>query len=205
MHFSSGLFGSLFTGSGKWTVNLTAKTFEFARAGERKKVIPYESIHSLESMQGLVWSEVAVDSGRGAIRFDGIGNGDAQQLIGHLEAKVSDALLKLIKPHRRSIANLSRSFKMLRARPRYLANRDISTWVDRQEAKNGTPARAILNAARNPLFPAHRLEGNLQTQIEMLMDVLQGQSSVIDKRNEAFIQEEMISHRDFFDSLSICG
>jgi DNA helicase IV len=201
MHFSSGLFGSLLTGSGKWTVNLTAKAFEFARAGERKKVIPYESIHSLDFTQGVVWSEVAIDSARGAIRFDGIGNRDAQRLIGHLEARVSDALLKLIEPHRQSVANLSRSFKMLLARPRFLANRDISTWVNKQEAKNGAPARAILNAARNPLFPAHRLEGNLQAQIEMLMDILRRQSSVIDERNEAFVADEMRAHRAFFDSV----
>lgn len=201
MHFSSGLFGSLLTGSGKWTVNLTARAFEFTRAGERKKVVPYESIHSLESVQGLVWSEVAVDSVRGTIRFDGIGNGDARILIGQLEAKVSDALLKSIEPHRLSIANLSRSFKMLLSRPRYLANQDISIWVEKQEAKSGAPARAILNALRNPFFPVHRLEGNLQAQIEMLMDVLQGKSSVIDERNEAFVQDEMNSHRAFFDGV----
>lgn len=202
MHFSSGFFGSLLTGSEKWTVNLTAKAFEFVRLGVRKKtIIPYETIHSLESIQGVMWSEVMIDSVRGVIRFDGIGNGDAQRLIGQLKTRVSGALLKSIEPHRRPIANLLRSFKLLLERPRYLANRDISTWVEKQEAKVGVPARAILNAVRNPLFPAHLLEGNLKAQIEMLMDVLQGQSSVIDKRNEVFINAELVSHQVFFDGV----
>lgn len=201
MYFFSGFFGSLLTGSGKWSVNLTAKAFEFVRLGERKKIIPYESIHSLKSMQGVMWSEVVIDSVRGSIRFDGIGNGDAQRLIGQLELRVSGALLKSIEPHRRPIANLSRSFKKILERPRYLANRDVSTWVEKQEARIGAPARAVLNAVRNPLFPAHLLEGNLKAQIEMLVDVLQGHSSVIDKRNEVFINAEMDSHQVFFDGV----
>ena len=44
MFFSSGFFGSLLTGSGKWNASLAAKAFEFFPAGGKKKAIPYESI-----------------------------------------------------------------------------------------------------------------------------------------------------------------
>lgn len=201
MIFSSGFFGSLLTGSGKWSAILTATAFDFTKAGQRRVSIAYDSINSLECSPGVMWSEISIGSKSGLIRFDGIGNADAQALKRELGVKVADALLASIEPHRKPIANLSHSFKMLLTKPHYLANRDIVTWVEKQESKIGDPARAILNAARNPLFPSHRIEGNLKAQIEMLMDVLQGRSLVIEQRNEAFVLDEIKAHQVFFDSV----
>ena len=78
MFFSSGFFGSLLTGSGKWNANLAAKAFEFVPAGGKKKTIPYESIHGVRSTPGVMWSEVTIESSKGSVKFDGIGNGSVR-------------------------------------------------------------------------------------------------------------------------------
>ncbi|CAG0931689.1 DNA helicase IV [Rhodocyclaceae bacterium] len=148
-----------------------------------------------------MWSEVTIESSKGSVKFDGIGNSQAALLTGLLKSRVADDLLAAIEPHRKSIANLSRSFKMLLGKERYLSNFDITVWASRQESKIGEPARAVLAAVRNPLFPSSRLEGNLQAQIELLMDVLQGKSSIVAERNEKFVDAEMAAHKIFFDSV----
>lgn len=201
MFFSSGFFGSLLTGSGKWNATLAAKAFEFFPAGGMKKTIPYGSIYSVRSNPGVMWSEVTIESSKGSVNFDGIGNSQAALLTGLLRNHVADDLLSAVNPHRKSISNLSRSFKMLLGKERYLSNFDITTWAGKQETKIGEPARAVLAAVRNPLFPSSRLEGNLQNQIELLMDVLQGKSSIVAERNEKFIDAEMDTHKVFFDSV----
>lgn len=201
MIFSSGFFGSLLTGSGKWSAILAATAFDFTKAGQGRVSIPFDSINALACSPGVVWSEISIGSKSGSIRFDGIRNADAQTLTRQLGIKVADALLASIEPHCDRIADLYRLFKLLLAKPHYLANRAIVTWVEEQESKFGNPAKAILDIARNPLFPSHRIEGNLKAQIEMLRDVFHGRSAILQQRNDAFVLDEIKAHQVFFDSV----
>ena len=201
MKFSSGFFGALFTGAGKWEATLTANTFEFRQQGQKRVRFSYASIHSLKSTHGVIWSEIIIESPQRSLRFGGIGNTEGQMLVEVLESRVAETLLEAIEPHKKAISNLTRSVKALLNRPHYLAHSDIAAWIMRQEAKIGEPARAIMQAARNPLFPEHRLQGNLKTQIEMLMSLLRGRSKEIEQRNDAFVLEEMRTHKVFFDTV----
>lgn len=148
MYFSSGFFGSLLTGSGKWSASLSAKGFEFSKGGERKQAIPYESICGLRSVPGVMWSEIAIESSKGSVRFDGIGNTDANLLMFHLQSKVADSLLKMIEPHRQPIANLSRSFKMLLGREQATPQQRSSWNLVREPLAN--PISGIMWPATSP-------------------------------------------------------
>lgn len=199
--FSSGFFGSLLTGSGRWTVTLAATTLDFVKPGQPRISLRYDSIHEHRRKPGVVWSGLTIASSQGEMRLDGIGNREAHELEWALGAKVAEALLAAIEPHRTAIASLSASFKTFLTRSHYLASRDISGWLDTQEPRRGEPARAIINVMRNPLFPAHRVDGNLRNQAEMLIEVLQGRSSLIEQHNEAFVLDEMETHKAFFDAV----
>lgn len=200
-YFSSGFFGALLTKSNKWTAIISTKTFNLMEEGKKKVSIPYESINAIVCKPGVVWAEIEINSQLGVRRLDGIGNSEARTLVNKLGLEVEDALLKSIDPCRKSIANFSRSLRMLFARNIYVANRDIIDWVKKQESKSSDIACAVFNSVRNPLFPSHRIEGNLKIQIELLMDVLQGDSKSLSQRNENFVQAELQTHKEFFDSV----
>lgn len=201
MRFSSGFFGALLTGSGEWDAALTADAFEFGQQGHEHVRVFYDSIYALKCTPGVVWSEIIIESSQRSLRFDGIGNAEGVALVAALKSRVAEALLEAVEPHKKAITNLALSFKTLFNRPHYLAHSDITDWVTRQEEKIGEPARAVMQAARNPLFPEHRLQGNLKAQVEMLMSILQGRSKEIEQRNNAFVLDEMRTYKVFFDTV----
>jgi len=201
MQFSPGFFGSIITGSGSWGINLDKQELFFRVGSKRAVRIDYPSITSVTVKPGMVWANVKIWSSGQFVEFDGITNDAANVLKNNLVGRVTDSLLQLLNKNRQSVSMLADSLDEFLCLPKYLAHRDITQWFARHESGLNQSVKATLSRLRHPYAPTNFLAPEVRAGMEKLLDVFSDNSDLFKKRNNAFVESEILNNRTFFDSI----
>lgn len=199
MRFSSGFFGSLLTGSGNWEINLDHQELRIQKGGKRTISISYTSISLVNITPGLVWANVRIQSSNQLFEIDGITNDDASLLKSALTKQVSESLLQILKENSQAVRMLVDALEALLILPKYLAHRDVTQWFARHESSRNESVKAALSVLRNPYAPTNMLAPDLRAGMAKLLDIFFGNSDLIKKRNNGFVESEILAHNTFFD------
>jgi len=199
MHFSPGFFGSILTSSGKWGINLDQEGLVIQRRDIGASIIDYESVKLVSVTQGVIWATVTIQHSEGLLALRGISNRHANLLKTTLIEQVSNSLLQILKGYEHSILSLDSVLEEFLNLPYYLAHRDISKWLVRQESNHSESAKAALSILHHSYTP--KLSPEMQMIVSKLLDVFSGNSILIKRRNDKFVASEMVAHEGFFDSV----
>jgi len=115
--------------------------------------------------------------------------------------RVSNSLFYAVTHHQDEIVRLRELLKEYLESPWYVSDQEIKDWVRTFGEKAGSSGDAILKALANPLFPKERLDVDIKEKIESLMDLVNGDYSLIKKRNEEFVEREIKVYESFFDTV----
>lgn len=201
MRFSSSFFGSLLTGSGSWEINLDHQELRIQKVGKREISISYPSVSLVNITPGLVWANVRIQSSNQLFETDGITNDDASLLKSALTKQVSESLLQILKENSQAVRMLVDALEALLILPKYLAHRDVTQWFAGHESSRNESVnvKAALSVLSNPYAPTNMLAPDLRTGMAKLLDIFSGNSDLIKKRNNGFVESEILAHNTFFD------
>ncbi len=162
---------------------------------------PLKSITRIQCSTGLAWADIEICCHAESLRLAGISNNSARRLAQTLQERVAETLLSLLEPHRASLSNLWHAYTELLKAPHYLAHSDLEEWRRINQALHRTSLPAITDLVEHPLLPCHPFPDDLVDQARTVMAAMSGKSKVLEKRNEHYLQQEMIRYQDFFDSV----
>jgi DNA helicase-4 len=200
MHFSASYFGSILTGSGRWEINLDTQELHFRSGGKSAISIDYPSVSSVNVTPGVIWANVKIRSSEQLVELDGITNNDANLLKSTLTNCVTDSLLQLLNKNRHAIRRLVDALEEFLCLPKYLAHRDITQWFARHESSHDQSVKAALSVLHHPYAPK-TLDHELDSGMAKLVGILSGNSDLIKKRNNDFVESEMLALKTLFDSI----
>lgn len=200
MQFSSGFFGGLLTGSGKWAIHLGKPGISLNKGHETTKV-DYLSIYSVQVAPGVIWSNIRLQSLDGSFSFDGISNDQAQLLKVMLEKRVSEVLSQILQSNRHAVSSMVEAIDEFLQLPQFLAHRDLTQWIARQEAGSSEAIKSTLSALRHPYAFKDALPYELREGATKLLGILSGESEAVSQRNLTFVEGEMVAHKAFFDAV----
>lgn len=200
MRFSPGFFGGLLTGAGEWEINLGKLGITLTKGGHSTKV-DYTSISCVQVTPGIVWSVIHLQSSESDFIVDGITNDDAKLLKATLEKRVAEVLSQILKSNRHAVRIMVEAMNDLLNMPQFLAHRDITRWIERQEAGSSEAIKSSLSALRHPYAPKDALPLDLREGATKLLGVLSGESEALRLRNQKFVEGEMLAHKHFFDAV----
>ncbi|MDO8990060.1 MAG: UvrD-helicase domain-containing protein [Sideroxyarcus sp.] len=201
MQFSTGFFGSLLTGSGRWKVNLDHQELSIQHGGSLTRRIFYPSVTSVTLTRGAIWSKVRIRSSDLEIELGGITNSHARLFKGNLIERVSDSLLDILNRNAPAVRTLAESLDVFLNLPKYLAHRDVTQWFARHESSHDESVKTTLGVLHHPFAPMNKLSPELRTGMTQLLDVFSDNADLLKKRNSEFVEREMIAQRALFDSV----
>jgi DNA helicase-4 len=201
MRFSPGFFGSLLTGSGDWEINLDNQDIRIRAGGTPATKIDYPSVNAVSVTPGVVWSKIHIQSGAYSFNLDGIANEDARLLKNHLEKRVAERLSQILNKNHSAVRTLVSAIEEFLKLPQYLAHRDITQWINRQESKHSNSVKETLSTLRHPYALKDAISSELLDGATKLLSVLSGNSDVLKQRNDDFVESEMLAHKAFLDSV----
>jgi len=196
--YSPGRLASLFFRSAACRVRITATALEYG-SGDSSACIGFDSIERVRCTSGVVWAIVEICAAGKTISLGGFTNHRARKLSGLLRERVSRALLCLLAPHRDSLCQLWHSYRALLDAPHYLAQSDLERWRKSNEPILGQHTPVIARTLR--FFSDHHMVEDFIERARTLMTALDGDSTVLEQRNEEFITGEMAAYQELFDSV----
>lgn len=201
MHFSPSFFGSLITRSGGWNVVLEKQFVLIHIDGNDSEKVVYTSIVFINVTPGITWANVQIQCRDSTYHLDGIANIDAERLKTLLLKQIFNALSLALKGNESAVQTLVDSMRQLLSEPRYLSNRDITDWISRFESSDTKSIKESLLVLRHPYAPKDAFSSEFQTGVKNLLDILNGNVAILNQRNHNFVENEMLAHTDFFDSV----
>lgn len=201
MRFSPSFFGTLFTGSGSWEVNLDYQDLTIQREDSLTSRIYYTSITSVTVTRGVIWSRVGIRSSDLVIELGGITNSQASLFRGKLIEQVTNSLLEILNKNAPAVRTLAESLHVFLNLPKYLAHRDVTQWFAHHESSHDESVKTALAVLHHPFAPTNGLSLELRTGMAKLLDVFSDNSGLLKKRNSEFVEREVIAHRALFDSV----
>lgn len=201
MIFSSGFFGALLTGSNSWEILLDKQTASVTIGEKRAVKLECTSITSVQVLSGALWAKIQITSGKKIFNLDGIVNEEANQLKLALVNQISINLDEILKENRRAVISLIDSTNELLTLPKYLARSDLEVWIKQQEVRRSESIKKTLFVLRHPYLSKSRLHEKLRESAAVLFDIASGNFQVIQQRNNKFVENELLAHKTFFDSV----
>ena len=200
MAFSSGLLGTLLSGSSAWSARITSTAFE-CRKGNQDTRFPFDTLTQVQCSTGLVYAVLTVSAGTTSVELRGMGNRKTRRLAAMLKQSVADSLLARLEPHRAQLKVLWKSYTAFRDAPRYLARADLEKWREIHRTRYDTVAQILGGLLRQPFLARHLASGGLLKRASILTAAMDGDTAHLEGRNEDFVRQEVEECRAFFDSI----
>jgi DNA helicase-4 len=201
MRFLPSYLGALFTGSGKWTVELKRQDICIITSEHIATNIEYPSIIGVTLTSGFIWDTVKINCKTQSFVLKGIAGYNAKILQSSLTKLITESLSNSLKIHHLSVSQLIDSMQRFLNIQRYLSHRDIKQWIGIQGSDKNESIKKTLTFLRHPYAPKSELSSELQQGINDLLDVLSDNSKLLKERNQKFVDEEMRIYKDFFDNV----
>lgn len=201
MRFSSSFLGSILTGSGYWEIILSKQDLLVRAKGMHATKIDYSSIIAVNVSSGIIWAQVHIQCRTHSFSLDGIINYDAAVLKRILPKLITESLSLTLKENHLAVRALVNGMEKLLSSVRYLSNRDITHWIGRHESSDSESIKKTLSVLRHPYAPKDEFSSEFQAGITNLLDILTGNEAILNQRNQNFVENEMRTHNDFFDSV----
>ena len=171
------------------------------RLPDRNVEFPFETIIRIRCRSGWVWARVEISSTRESVNLSGLTNGRARQLAKILRQHVVDALLLMFEPHGEELSLLWQSYENFLKTPRFLSHSDLGIWRRSQSPTSRQWAQEVGGLLDHAFFEHHDASDSQIEKARILLAALQGDSGTLETRNEEFVQQEVIAHKDFFDAV----
>jgi len=198
---SPGVFGAHFGGSGKWELCIRGDHLVIRRQGKAETRIPLTSIQVAKVEPGSIWSSIVVEPGISPTSCSGTTKGEGRRFVARLKDCIAGALARQLIRLEVALVDASKMATDLVAAKRYVSGYDVREFQRQLTDSDSQPYRAVVEALRSPLFQSRLLPPVLQTVVADLRSVFDQSSFQIAAANHRFVEEELVRHKEFFDSV----
>lgn len=201
MRIAPGFFGSLLWRSVGCELSFSSQSVAYTKPEQATSNWPLETITFVSAKGGMIWSTITISTPDQTIVLNGVNKGRASQFIGALRIAIGHATVDTITRHVAELERLSSSMLGLLQGPRYLSHRDIELWKSKIGFTGHTALVRTLAVFANPLLQRERISANTQHCLELLCDVMSDNGVQIGRRNQRFVADEIVRHKEFFDGV----
>ncbi len=191
MHFSAGFFGQLLTDTGRWSLSLKPEGLSVNHLAP----VPYLDIVGITIGHGAVWLPLTITFRNGhKVKVEATRE-DADAIKLALQKAVSMAVIVAAETAAKTAGDPVADFDALLGQDGYVARYNVEQWLA------GRPVLAkVKECFSHPLFDRSTsitASGKFGDVCRLLADM----QARIDKRNAAFVEAELVAHKDYFDTV----